>query len=167
MRLIRIVTDGLIACVPFSIVVWTSFLSMPRLWLHSLPADIQSMAPPKSAAERRLTAVMGILVLLCFFGVPIGLTWRVHAEVPGGLSFLDAFVHLYGVWMFVNLWDLVAIDWPYAFFVDANQPPIPGTAGAAGYKDYRFHTRAFLKASVFGLVIVVPAAFIISSLRRV
>jgi hypothetical protein len=41
-------------------------------------------------------------------------------------------------------------------------PPIPGTEGAQGYKDYKFHARAFLKASVFGLVVVVPAAALIA-----
>jgi hypothetical protein len=160
----RIFTDGFIAVVPFSIVVWVSFLSMPRLWLHSLPADIQAMVPPKSARERQATAVMGTLVLLCFFGVPIYLTWRLHDEVPGGLSFPDAFMHLYGVWTLVNLWDLIAIDWPYAYFVNPARPPIPGSAGARGYKDYAFHARAFLKASVFGLAIILPAALAVSGL---
>jgi hypothetical protein len=103
-------------------------------------------------------------VLLCFFGVPIALTYRMHAEVPGGTSFVRAFAHLYGVWTLVNLWDLVGIDWPYAFFMNPERPPIPGTAGARGYKDYGFHARASLKASVFGLAIIVPAALVISLL---
>jgi hypothetical protein len=158
----RVVSDGLIACIPFTVVVWASFLSKPRLWLHSLPSDIQAMAPPKTAAERRTTAWVGAIVLSCFFGVPIFLTWRLHARVPGGLSLLESIVHLYGVWMVVNVWDLVAIDWPYAYLVDPARPPIPGTAGARGYKDYGFHARAFLKASVFSLAIIVPAGALIS-----
>lgn len=158
----RVLADGLVACVPFSIVVWASFLSMPRLWLHSLPPDIQAMAPPKTAAERQMTGFMAVLVLSCFFGVPIALTWRLHSELSGDLSFTQAFAHLYGVWMIVNVWDLALIDWPYAYFVNPNRPPIPGTAGARGYKDYGFHTRAFLKASAFSLAIIVPAALLIS-----
>ena len=59
-------------------------------------------------------------------------------------------------------WDLVLIDWPYAYFVDPSRPPIPGTAGALGYKDYGFHARAFLKASAFSLAIIVPAALLMS-----
>lgn len=160
----RILVDGLLACVPFSIVVWTSFTLTPRIWLHSLPPDIQAMAPPKTAAERRVTAWVAPLVLMSFFGVPILLTWRLHLEVVGGLSFRDALTHLYGVWMVINLWDLVGIDWPYAYFVDPNRPPIPGTAGADGYKDYAFHLRSFLKASVFSLAIILPAALLISRL---
>ena len=158
----HILPDGLIACVPFTVVVWASFLSKPRLWLHSLPLDIQALAPPQTAAERRTTAWMGALVLVCFFGMPILLTWRRHVGIPGGLSSLESVAYLYGVWMVVNVWDLVAIDWPYAYFVDPDRPPIPGTAGALGYKDYGFHARAFLKASVFSLAIIVPAGTLIS-----
>jgi hypothetical protein len=158
----RIAIDGLVACVPFSIVVWASFLSRPRIWLHSLPADIQRMAAPKTPFERRLTFWIGALVLFTFFGVPALLTWRLHLGTPGGLSFWQAVTHLYGVWLTVNVWDLVAIDWPYAYLLDTSRPPIPGTEGAQGYKDYKFHARAFLKASVFSLVIIVPVAALIA-----
>jgi hypothetical protein len=54
------------------------------------------------------------------------------------------------------------MDWPYAYFVDPDRPPIPGTNGAAGYKNYAFHARAFLKASVFSLAIIVPAGIVIA-----
>jgi hypothetical protein len=164
MTLRSILADGLVACIPFTLVVWASFLAKPRLWLHSLPPDIRAMAPPKSAAERRTTVWMGALVLLCFFGVPSFLTWRLHASVPGGLPFRDALTHLWGVWMIVIVWDLVVMDWPYAYLMNPGRPPIPGTRGARGYKDYGFHFRAFLKASVLGLAVVVPAAFVISLL---
>jgi hypothetical protein len=50
----------------------------------------------------------------------------------------------------------------YAYFVDPSRPPIPGTNGARGYKDYRFHARAFVKASVFSLAIIAPAGILIA-----
>ncbi|MGE3179612.1 MAG: hypothetical protein AB7O32_19215 [Vicinamibacterales bacterium] len=162
--LARIAIDGLIACIPFSAVVWASFLLRPRIWLHSLPDDIQRMAAPKTPAERTLTVWLGAVVLLAFFGVPAILTWRRHVGTPGGLPLWHVATHLWGVWMIVNVWDLVAIDWPYAYLVDPRRPPIAGTAGARGYKDYWFHARAFLKASVFGLAFIVPAAAVIASL---
>lgn len=160
----RILTDGLLACVPFSVVVWASFITRPRLWLHSLPADIQAMVPPKTADERRTSVWVGLLVLFTFFGVPSLLTWRLHLEIAGGLSFRESFTHLYGVWMVINLWDLVAIDWPYAYVVDPERPPIAGTAGARGYKDYGFHFRMFLKAAVLSLAIILPMALLITGL---
>lgn len=160
----QMLADGLMACIPFTIVVLVSFWVRPRLWLHSLPPDIQALVPPKSEAERRATALVGTIVLLTFFGVPTFLTWRLHAAIPGGLSFIGATTYLYGVWMIVNLWDLVAIDWAYAYFMNVERPPIPGTEGAMGYKDYRFHLRAFFKASLFSLAFIVPVALLISRL---
>lgn len=157
----RILSDGLIACIPFMIVCWISFLTMPRLWLHSLPSDIQAMAAPKTPREKQLTAFMGIFVMLAFFGVPIALTWRLRIERGDDLSFIEALLHLYGVWMVVNLWDLFLIDWLYTTLVNPDKPPIPGTEGAAGYKDYRFHLNAGLKASALSLILLVPAALVI------
>lgn len=158
----HILTDGLVTCVPFSVVVLASFLLKPRLWLHSLPADIQALAPPKTRAERRLTGWMGSLVLICFFGLPMLFTWQRHRQVAGGFSSAEAVAYLYGVWMIVNAWDLLVIDWPYAYWVNPDRPPIPGTEGAAGYKDYGFHAKAFFKASVFSLALIVPAGIVIS-----
>lgn len=162
MTLSNILIDGVLACLPFTVVVLASFIFKPRLWLHSLPPDIQAMAPPKTKAERRQTRWMGSLVLFCAFGVPSLLTWKRHMQVAGGFSSVEAIAYLYGVWMIVNAWDLVGIDWPYASWVDLNRPPIPGTEGAAGYKDFGFHARAFFKASVFSLAIVVPAGIAVS-----
>lgn len=158
----RILTDGLIASLPFAVVVWISFLTMPRLWLHSLPDDIQGMAAPKTPRERRLTGIMGVFVLLTFFGLPIFLTWQLKVEMGGALPFGAVMGHLYGVWFIVNLWDLVLIDWVYIALVNPEKPPIPNTAGAAGYKDYRFHFNSFLKACVLSLIILIPAAVIIT-----
>jgi hypothetical protein len=158
----HILLDGALACIPFTVVVLTSFLLKPRLWLHSLPPDIQAMAPPKTPAERQLTNWMGGLVLFCFFGIPILLTWNRHLQYAGGFSSVEALAHLYGVWMLVNVWDLVGIDWPYAYWVDPLRPPIPGTEGAVGYKDYAFHAKAFFKASVLSLVLLVPAGLAVS-----
>ena len=134
----RILLDGLTACAPFSMIVWLSFLVVPRIWLHAFPADIRRMAPPKTWGERRLTVIVGTGVLLCFFGLPILLTWKWFGETPGGFSFRDTLIHLYGCWMVVNLWDLLLIDWPYAYLVDPRRPPIPGTAGARGTRTTRF-----------------------------
>jgi len=158
----RVLGDGLVACVPFTIVIWATFLTMPRLWLHSLPEDIQGMAAPKTDGEKRLTGIMGVVVLLLFFGVPIGLTLRFNAESGGTLAIPQILLYLYGVWMTINLWDLVAIDWVYALLVDPQRPPIVGTVGAKGYKDYGFHFKSFVKASVFSLLLLVPAAVVIS-----
>jgi hypothetical protein len=53
-------------------------------------------------------------------------------------SFLGILVHLYGIWIFVHLWDLIIIDGGAMLLIDPNNPLIPGTEGAAGWKDFTF-----------------------------
>jgi hypothetical protein len=48
--------------------------------------------------------------------------------------------------------------------VDPRRPPIPGTEGAAGYRDFGFHARAFTKACAMSLLFAVPAALLIGFL---
>ena len=157
----RVLIDGLTVSIPFALVVWISWFTKPRLWLHSLPDDIQAMAPPKTPREKQLTIFMGVFIMATFFGGPILLTWRWNLE-QNGLPFRIILVHLYSVWLIVNVWDLLLIDWLFTTFVNPQKPPIAGTEGAAGWKNYRFHLYAGLKASIFSLFLIVPAAALIS-----
>lgn len=58
---------------------------------------------------------------------------------------------------FVSLADLIILGWIIFCVITPNFIVIPGTRGAAGYKDYRFHFFGFLKGG--GHVIgALPAA---------
>lgn len=154
---------GLLICLPFSLFALVTFARWPRLWLHSLPPDIAALAGPKTPAEQRQTRFLLIPLLLILPGLSTVSTF-VAARADIDLSFLGAALHLYGVWVVVHLWDFLVIDCGYALLVDPSRPPIAGTAGAAGYRDYRFHFHAFLKAVLMSAIFVVPAAWVISLL---
>lgn len=77
------------------------------------------------------------------------------------LSLFGIFVHLYMVWAVIHIWDFVVIDCGYCFMIDLSHPPIEGTEGAAGWKNYQFHLQALRKAMGMTLVFVVPAALIL------
>lgn len=62
-------THGLLICIPFSLFVYVTFSRWPRLWLHSLPADIQRLAGPKTAAEKRQPRLLLIPFLLILPGL--------------------------------------------------------------------------------------------------
>jgi hypothetical protein len=122
------------------------------------------MAGPKTEEENRQTMFLLIPVLLILPGLSIASALFVAWTTPVDLTFLGALLHIYGIWIIVHLWDLVVIDGGYALLVDPLHPPIPGTEGAKGYRDYGFHTRSFLRAVVMSAVFVVPAAAVISLL---
>lgn len=150
---------GLLLCLPFSVFAIVSFRYWPRLWLHSLPPDIAQMAGPKTAEEVRQTRYLLIPVLLILPGLSTLSLWYVKHP---NITFFGALVHLYGVWIIVHLWDFAVIDCGHALLIDAQHPPIPGTEGATGYRDYGFHFRAFLHAVWRSALFVVPCALLVS-----
>lgn len=154
---------GLIICVPFSFFALVTFHWRPRLWLHSLPADIRQLARPKTKGEKRLTKYLLLpLLLIILPGLSIGSVWYLHSVEKIDLSFTEIFTHLYIVWIVVHLWDFLIIDCVSAVFIDPDRPPIPGTEGADGWKDFGFHFRALIKATIMSALFVVPCAWILS-----
>lgn len=148
----------------FTVFVVGTLRWKPRLWLQDFPADIQAMAGPKTPAEKRLTQVIGIPFILLFFGLPLLLSWDLKAMMGTGFSFLSAWLYGYALFFSVNLWDLVVIDWLGSLLVDPQNPPIAGTEGAKGYRDYAFHFKAFLKGCALGLVYATFFAAVITFL---
>jgi hypothetical protein len=156
--------DLLILIVVFSAFVVGTLLWKPRIWLHDFPADIQAQAAPKTAAEKRLTTLIGVPFILLFFGLPLLLAWDLKAIMGADFSFWAAWLYAYALFIGVNLWDLIVLDWGGFALIDPQRPPFPGTEGAAGWRDYAFHFYGFLKGSVIGLVFATFVAAVITLL---
>ncbi|PIE80289.1 MAG: hypothetical protein CSA11_09165 [Chloroflexi bacterium] len=141
--------DGTLLTLIFSAFVGFTIWWKPRMWLHDFPQDIQDRVPPKTAAEKRLTNLVSIPFSILLFG-GLGLT-AFRFGLDNGL--LATMFHVYLVWQVVNVFDLIVIDWGGMYLIDPQNPPFPGTEGAKGYRDYKFHLLGFLKGSVIGLVL--------------
>ena len=154
----RVLIDGLVLSLVFTVVVVGSIKLNYRLWIQDFPPDIRAMLPPKTREEKRQTVWVAIPLFAVILAGPL-VSLLLSEASRGQMGFLQAWLHAYLVWQVVNLWDMVVIDWIGFRLVDPANPPIPGTAGAKGYRDYRFHFVGFLKGSVMGVVIAaVPAA---------
>jgi hypothetical protein len=153
---------GLLICVPFSIFALGSFWWRPRLWLHSLPPDIKQMTTPKTEAEKRQTRYLLLPVFLLILpGLSIASVMYVAETNQIDLSFAGILVHIYGIWMTVHIWDFLVIDCGFILLNDPQHPPIPGTEAAKGWKDYGFHFRALLRATVMSALFVAPASAVL------
>lgn len=157
-------TDLAILIAVFTVFVVGTVLWKPRIWLHDFPADIQAMADPKTPAEERLTRVLGVPFILLFFGLPLLLGWDLKAILGPEFTFLNAWLYGYALFFGVNLWDLIVLDWFGFLLVDPQNPPIPGTEGAQGYRDYAFHFYAFLRGCLIGIVFATFFAAVITFL---
>jgi len=151
---IGILRDGLILT---GIIVLLMILAQrinPRLFIQDYPEDIQAAVPPKTDAEKRLTLLIGIPFLLVMLLAPFFSTLSLK---QAGASFGALFANAFGVVFFFNLFDLLVLDWLIFCSITPKSIVIPGTEGMAGYKDYGFHFRGFLKgtllSAILGLVI--------------
>jgi len=71
------------------------------------------------------------------------------AYFSGCRSFLDTFLHVFIIFVAVNLYDLVVLDWGIA--CHSKKIRIPGTEDMdKEYKNYLFHTRGFFIGCVLG-----------------
>lgn len=152
---------GLLICIPFSLFAIISFWLKPRLWLHSLPLDIQQKATPKTELEKKQTKF--ILLPLFFIilpGLSILSTLYIVNEIKVDISLFIIFWHLYGIWLIVHIWDFLVIDGLHIFFIDIKHPPIPGTENLKGWADYGFHFQSPLKACYMSLIFVLPVSVV-------
>lgn len=149
--------DGTVLTLVFSVFVVGTILWKPRIWLQDFPADIQALIPPKTDEEKRLTVLFAVPFFIILFG-GLGLSAARYGTEEG---FAALALHIYLVWQMVNLFDLVVIDWGGMMLVDPQNPPLPGTEGAKGYRDFAFHFIGFIKGSVMGVVLALITAGIV------
>lgn len=147
-----LLSDLLILTAVFTAFVVGTLLWKPRIWLHDFPKDIQALAAPKTPEEKRLTTLIGVPFMLVFFGLPVLLMSDLRAALGANFTFLTVWLYAYALFFGVNLWDLLALDWVGMSLVNPQRPPFPGTEGAAGWRDYRFHFIGFLKGCMIGVV---------------
>lgn len=125
----------------------------PRLMLQDYPPAIKAILPPKTDQEKKLSLRLGMPFLVTLLALPFVFTARLN-----GTSFLELFLHGFGiVWLF-NIWDWLVLDWLVFCTITPKSFVIPGSEGHPAYKDYAFHFRGFLIGTVFSLIMGLLAA---------
>lgn len=82
------------------------------------------------------------------------------AALSGCRTFAEAFLHVFTLFLAVNLYDLIVLDW--GVFCHSRKLRIPGTEDMdAAYRDYAFHLRGFLTGVALGLAVAGLSALIV------
>ena len=82
------------------------------------------------------------------------------ADFSGCRGFADTFFHVFILFVAVNLYDMLVLDW--GVFCHSKKLRIPGTEDMdEDYKDYLFHAKGALKGIGIGVVVALLAAGII------
>lgn len=143
--------DGLALSSIASLYIIITFIINARIWLGDYPPDVQEMVPPKDEKEKRLSLILGIPFLVILLAVPVFSTLNLKGANPD-LSYLHLAINAFGVALVFNIVDWLILDWLIFCTVTPKLIILPGSEGAAGYKDYWFHFRGFLIGTVISIV---------------
>lgn len=155
-------TFGLILSVAMTALILGTLYWRPMIWVGDAPANIQAAAGPMSDSDRRVKRVAGIVTLVLLSGILVTAMFRLGQLKGGALTFTEVALSTFIVFMVFNLVDLLLIDWLLVATVRPRFVVLPGTEHLAGYGDYGFYFRGFLKGIVGGLVVsMVVAALVV------
>jgi hypothetical protein len=144
--LVHSVAYGLLVSFLSSVVLLVSAFINPESMVAGYPPDIQAKHGPISAQAQRHKKLVGLPFGLVLIGLLI-----ISIITLDEVTFLRVFVNSAVILMMFNLVDLIVIDW---LIFNTLQPKfiiLPGTEGMAGYLDYGFHFRQFLKGTAGSL----------------
>ena len=119
----------------------------PKIMLRGYPPDIKAKYGPGSEKTSQQRKPMAILLFIILFGTLILSIVRLSAVSGEPLTFTTVFLSTFIVLLTFNLVDLVIIDWLVFVTLQPQFIVLPGTEGMAGYKDYGFHFKAFLRGA--------------------
>ena len=154
----RVLIDGSVTSLVFTVYVVGTLRWNYRWWLSSFPPALQDRLPPQTTHEKQRGIFVAMGTLAIFLLSMLVSLMLLKDRSSSELTFLMAWLHTYLLWQVVNIWDLIIIDWAGFLLIDPKDPPFPGTANSSGYRDYLFHFIGFIKGSVLGIFIsLLPA----------
>lgn len=132
----------------------------PEVMLRGYPPDIKAKYGPASEASQKIRKPLALLLFLFLFGT-VTLSLVQLTRVNGvEFNFWTAFLSTLITFFTFNLVDLVILDWLIFVTLQPKFVVLVGTEGMAGYKDYVFHFKAFLR----GTVLCLAASFVIAGI---
>ncbi|MFI1018798.1 hypothetical protein [Streptomyces sp. NPDC020965] len=139
---------SLVASVLFCAVLIGGAMIAPDSLEHDYPPAIRDRFRAehggKSARGARTSAVMGALMTVLLVAAPLAALTGLHQERGSDLGFWPGFGFGTALFSWINLVDLLIVDWWVfctlrpAFFT------LPGTEGMPQYRDRAFHWRVLL-----------------------
>jgi hypothetical protein len=153
---------GIVFSLLFSALLLVMIKINPEGMLDGLPLDIKARHGPVSEKTKRQRKPFVLLFFLIMIGVPLLSIRRYDLMTVGSPTFIELFVIVFTVFIVFNIVDLLILDWLIICTITPKFIVLPGTEGMAGYKDYGFHFRGFLKGTVICLVSALIFAGIVS-----
>ena len=139
----RILRDGAMLSLAGSAFVLVLLRYNPRMFLRHYPTEVQKIVPPKSAKERRISLLLGLVI-----GIPVmsSLLWR--TATLGSRDLWELFAYAFGVLFIFNVVDWLILDWLIVCWLEPRWVILPGTEHIVIPKQYLHHFKGFLVGTV-------------------
>lgn len=152
---------AVVTSILFVVIVLVSLTYNPRLWIQDFPKEMQAEMAPLSRGERVARVLVAVLLLVVVIGIPLLSVLRLKS-MQGGITFLEGFLHIWFIFMSVNVVDLVIIDWAIGVWWGPEFLSTPEIDPLRQYNTYRFHVIEHLKGTVLLTVVALVLGGLVS-----
>lgn len=143
---------GILAGLMFVFIVGSMIYNV-ELWLNDYPPDVRKMYGQPSEKTVRQRKYYGIALLSIMVIVLLAAGLQVPVETVDDPAFPVTFRSVFVVFLIGSLMDLLVIDLLLGMVIRPKFMILPGTEGAAGYRNVKFHFNAFLRGAISGAVL--------------
>lgn len=153
--------ECVILCIVFTLIIMPAQYKDPMVMIMSYPPNVikrvEQLPQYKGCIKERKKKHIGKKIFGVFFFAGI---LAVVAYFSGCRGFGDTFFHVFILFVTVNLYDMLVLDW--GVFCHSQKLRIPGTEDMnEDYTDYLFHAKGAAKGIVIGIVVAILAGLIV------
>ncbi|MCR1839208.1 hypothetical protein [Murimonas intestini] len=150
-----------IACIIFAVIILPTQYKDPVKYVMSYPPEIRkrvgSLPQYKNSIKRTEKGHILKKLIAVFIFIPL---LAAVAYYSGAKSFKTAFIHVFILFLSVNLFDVIVLD--IGVFCHSKKLRIAGTEDMdKEYKNYLFHVKGGIKGIVLGIVIALLSAGVV------
>jgi hypothetical protein len=138
---------GILALLVCALFLVGAYLN-PEVMLQGYPPDIKARYGAASPAAKRHRLWLSIPVSIALFGTLVMALVQMPQVDNGVVNYLAATLCIFIMFFTLNLVDLVVNDWLIFNTLRPKFIVLAGTEGMAGYRDYGFHFKQFLKGTL-------------------
>lgn len=156
-----LVIQCVILCIVFTLIILPVQYKDPMVLIMSYPPNVIKRVEqlPRYAGcfkERKKKHIGKKIFGIFFFAI----LFAIVAYFSGCRAFADTFFHVFILFLVVNMYDMLVLDW--GIFCHSKKLRIPGTEDMdKDYKDYLFHAKGAMKGTFIGITVAILSGVII------
>ena len=156
-----LVIKSIILCIIFTLIILPAQYKNPISLIMSYPPNVIKRVEKLPQYKECIKSGEKKHIGKKLFGVVIfSVILAIVAYFSGCRTFIDTFFHVFVLFLVVNLYDMLVLDW--GIFCHSKKLRIPGTEDMdEDYKDYLFHARGAAIGTGIGIIVAVLSGVMI------